>query len=231
MDWLTSIFRADWFPQLLNGTVVTLKLFGWTLLLSIPLSIPIALGRMSKFWPLRQLVNAFLLIIRGTPLMLQLIFVFFAPYYISRYFVDLGWLGEPLRTPDRFLAAVVAFVINYAAYFSEIFRGGIESIPRGQYEAGKVLGFTRAQVFFRIVLPQVVKHIIPASANEVITLVKDTALAQVLGVLEVFTLAKKTASSTVSVAPLIAAGIIYFILNWVVSWLFVRIEKKLDYYR
>ncbi|MBQ9343824.1 MAG: amino acid ABC transporter permease [Kiritimatiellae bacterium] len=231
MDWLATFLHAPWLPQLLEGTGVTLQLFCWTLVLSIPLSIPIALGRMSKFWPLRQLVNVYLLVIRGTPLMLQLIFVFFAPYYLSVYLVKLGLLSTPLQTPDRFTAAVFAFVINYAAYFSEIFRGGIESIPKGQYEAGQVLGFTRPQVFFRIVLPQVVKRVIPASANEVITLVKDTALAQVLGVLEVFTLAKKSASSNVSVMPLIAAGIIYFILNWVVSWAFIRIEKKLDYYR
>ena len=231
MDWLSSSLHAPWLPQLLSGTWVTLQLFAWTLVLSIPLSIPIALGRMSKFWPLRHLVNAYLLIIRGTPLMLQLIFVFFAPYYLSVYFVRLGVMDSPIQTPDRFTAAVFAFVVNYAAYFSEIFRGGIESIPRGQYEAGQVLGFTKAQVFFRIVLPQVVKRVVPASANEVITLVKDTALAQVLGVLEMFTLAKKTASSSVSVMPLIAAGIIYFLLNAVVSWGFVRIEKKLDYYR
>ncbi|MBP1589886.1 MAG: amino acid ABC transporter permease [Kiritimatiellae bacterium] len=231
MDWLATFLHAPWLPQLLEGTGVTLQLFCWTLVLSIPLSIPIALGRMSKFWPLRQLVNVYLLVIRGTPLMLQLIFVFFAPYYLSVYLVKLGLLSAPLQTPDRFTAAIFAFVINYAAYFSEIFRGGIESIPKGQYEAGQVLGFTRPQVFFRIVLPQVVKRVVPASANEVITLVKDTALAQVLGVLEVFTLAKKTASSSVSVMPLIAAGIIYFFLNWIVSWVFVRIEKKLDYYR
>lgn len=231
MDWLSATLHAPWLPQLLNGTWVTLQLFVWTLVLSIPLSIPIALGRMSRFWPLRHLVNAYLLVIRGTPLMLQLIFVFFAPYYLSVYFVRLGVMDSPIQTPDRFTAAVFAFVVNYAAYFSEIFRGGIESIPRGQYEAGQVLGFTKAQVFFRIVLPQVVKRVVPASANEVITLVKDTALAQVLGVLEMFTLAKKTASSSVSVMPLIAAGIIYFLLNAVVSWGFVRIEKKLDYYR
>ena len=128
-------------------------------------------------------------------------------------------------------AAIIAFVINYAAYFSEIFRGGIESIPKGQYEAGKVLGFTKAQTFFRIILPQVIKRILPATGNEVITLVKDTALAQTIGVSELFRVAQNHASRLTSTTPIFIAGVFYFIMNWIVSFVFARIEKKLDYYK
>jgi len=158
-------------------------------------------------------------VIRGTPLILQLIFVYFAPYYLFKL------------SYDRFTAAIVAMSINYAAYFAEIYRGGIESIPAGQYEAGKVLGFTRMQTFFRIVLPQVVKRILPATGNEVITLVKDTALAQVIGVSELFRAAQTAASREFSTMPIFVAGFFYFIMNWVVSAVFLRLEKKLNYYR
>ncbi len=160
-----------------------------------------------------------MLIVRGTPLILQLIFVYFAPYYIFKV------------SYDRFTAAIIAMSINYAAYFAEIYRGGIESIPRGQYEAGKVLGFTKMQTFFRIVLPQVVKRILPATGNEVITLVKDTALAQTIGVAELFRAAQNAASREFSTMPIFIAGVFYFVMNCVVSEVFARIEKKLDYYR
>lgn len=160
-----------------------------------------------------------MLIVRGTPLILQLIFVYFAPYYIFKV------------SYDRFTAAIIAMSVNYAAYFAEIYRGGIESIPRGQYEAGKVLGFTKMQTFFRIVLPQVVKRILPATGNEVITLVKDTALAQTIGVAELFRAAQNAASREFSTMPIFIAGVFYFVMNCVVSEVFARIEKKLDYYR
>jgi polar amino acid transport system permease protein len=152
-----------------QGTLVSLAVFALTLLFSLPLALPLAFARMSRRSLVSGAVNAYLLVMRGTPLILQLIFAYFAPYYLF----GLSY--------DRFTAVIVAFTLNYAAYFAEIYRGGIESIPRGQYEAAKVLGFTRARTFFRIILPQVVKRILPATANEVITLVKDTALAQTIG--------------------------------------------------
>jgi polar amino acid transport system permease protein len=205
-------------PMLL-GSVVSLEVFALTLALSIPLSIPIAFGRMSKWAPLRHLVNAYLLVMRGTPLILQILFAYFAPYYL---------LGVSVYT--RFVAVIVAFVLNYAAYFAEIFRGGIESIPRGQREAAQVLGFTPAQTFFRIVLPQVVKRTLPAVANEVITLVKDTALAQTIGVAELFRAAQTISARYFSVVPIFVAGVFYFILNGVVSMVFNHLERRLSYY-
>lgn len=204
---------------LLQGTGVSVKIFFFTLLFSLPFGLPVAAARMSKNPLLSIPARVFMLIVRGTPLILQLIFVYFAPYYIFKV------------SYDRFTAAIIAMSINYAAYFAEIYRGGIESIPRGQYEAGKVLGFTKAQTFFRIVLPQVVKRILPATGNEVITLVKDTALAQTIGVAELFRAAQNAASREFSTMPIFIAGVFYFIMNWVVSEVFVRIEKKLDYYR
>ncbi len=201
-----------------RGTLVSFQVFFLTLLFSLPLGLAVAAGRMSKKWIISAPVKLFMLIIRGTPLILQLIFVYFAPYYLFR----VSW--------DRFTAAIVAFSVNYAAYFAEIYRGGIESIPRGQYEAAKVLGFTRAQTFFRIILPQVLKRILPASGNEVITLVKDTALAQVIGVAELFRAAQNAASREFSTMPIFIAGVFYFVMNWAVSAVFVWAEKKLDYY-
>ncbi|MDR2897385.1 MAG: amino acid ABC transporter permease [Spirochaetaceae bacterium] len=202
-----------------KGTLISFQVFFLTLLFSLPLGLVVVLGRMSKKQIVSAPVKLFMLIIRGTPLILQLIFVYFAPYYLF----GVSW--------DRFTAAIVAFSINYAAYFAEIYRGGIESIPRGQYEAAKVLGFTRVQTFFRIILPQVIKRILPASGNEVITLVKDTALAQVIGVAELFRVAQNAASREFSTTPIFIAGVFYFVMNWAVSAGFVRLEKKLDYYR
>ena len=204
---------------MLKSTGVSLEVFFLTLLLSLPLALIIACGRMSRLKILSWVTNVFMLIIRGTPLMLQLIFVYFAPPYI---------FGHGL---SRFTAAIVAMVINYACYFAEIYRGGIQSIAVGQYEASKVLGFTKSQTFFRIVVPQVVKRIIPAMGNEVITLVKDTALVQVLGVAELFHVAQTQSGRLVSVMPLFIAGVFYFIMNWVVSKTFDVVEKKLDYYK
>lgn len=205
--------------SMLEGTLVSFQVFFLTLLFSLPLGLIIAFGRMSKKKIISTPVKIFMLIIRGTPLILQLIFVYFAPYYLFQA----SW--------DRFTAAIVAFSVNYAAYFAEIYRGGIESISRGQYEAAKVLGFTKTQTFFRIILPQVFKRILPASGNEVITLVKDTALAQVIGVAELFRVAQNAASREFSTMPIFIAGIFYFVMNWAVSEVFVRLERKLDYYQ
>ena len=205
-------------PMLL-GSVVSLEVFALTLALSIPLSIPIAFGRMSKWGPLRHLVNAYLLVMRGTPLILQILFAYFAPFYV---------FGVSAYT--RFVAVIVAFVLNYAAYFAEIFRAGIEAIPRGQREAAQVLGFTPLQTFFRIVLPQVVKRTLPAVANEVITLVKDTALAQTIGVAELFRAAQTISAARFSVVPIFVAGVFYFLMNGVVSMTFNHLERRLSYY-
>jgi len=204
---------------MLEGTVVSLEVFFLTLLFALPLALPIALGRMSRSRLVRGPIHLYILVMRGTPLILQLLFVYFAPYYLF----EASW--------DRFTAVIVAFTINYAAYFAEIYRGGIQAIPRGQYEAAKVLGFTRAQTFVRIVLPQVVKRILPASANEVITLVKDTALAQTIGVAELFRVAQNASARQFSTMPIFLAGAFYFVMNWVVSELFLRLEKRLEYYR
>ena len=203
---------------MLQGSLISIEIFVLTLLFSLPLALPVALGRMSRSRLISGAVNVYLLIMRGTPLILQLIFVYFAPYYLFKI------------SYDRFTAVIIAFVINYAAYFAEIYRGGIESIGLGQYEAAKVLGFTKTQTFFRIILPQVVKRILPSTANEVITLVKDTALAQTIGVAELFRVAQNASARQFSTMPIFIAGIFYFLMNWLVSALFIRFEKKLSYY-
>lgn len=207
------------FLVMLKSSGVSLEVFFLTLLFSIPLALLICMGRMSKFKLISKLTSFLLLVIRGTPLMLQLIFVYFAPPYV---------FGVGMQ---RFTAAIVAMVINYACYFAEIYRGGIQAIPVGQYEASTVLGFTRSQTFFKVVVPQVIKKIIPAMGNEVITLVKDTALVQVLGVAELFHVAKTQSGRLVSVLPLFIAGLFYCVMNWGVSKTFDFVEKKLDYYK
>ncbi len=204
---------------MLQGSVTSLGVFFLTLLFSLPLGLLICMGRMHKSRIIRYPVSTLMLIVRGTPLILQLIFIYFAPYYLFRL------------SYDRFTAAIIAFSINYACYFAEIYRGGIESIPTGQYEASKILGFTKGQTFFRIILPQVIKRIIPATGNEVITLVKDTALAQTIGVAELFRAAQNAASREFSTVPIFIAGVFYFVMNWVVTALFVQLEKKLSYYK
>ncbi len=213
---------------MLQGSVTSLEVFFLTLLFAIPLALPIAMGRMSKNKILSGSTNVFLLIIRGTPLMLQLLVVYFGPGLFFNWLRSFGY-DVNIRW-ERFPAAIVALSINYAAYFAEIYRGGIESIPKGQYEAAKVLGYTSGQTFFRIVLPQVVKRIIPAMGNEVITLVKDTALVSVIGVAELLLVAKERQSALFSFVPLFIAGVFYFIMNWGVSVAFAKIEKKLSYY-
>jgi len=202
-----------------RGMIVTIQLFVLTLILAIPLGLIISFGRRSKSRIINGIAGIYISIMRGTPLMLQLVVVYFGPYYI---------FGGKI---DRFAAAVIAFALNYAAYFAEIYRGGIESIPKGQYEAGEVLGFTKIQVFFKIVLPQVVKRILPAISNEVITLVKDTALVTTIGVAEMFRAAQSEASRVASIEPLFVAGVFYYIMNLIVAQLFALAEKKLNYYR
>ena len=213
---------------MLNGSVVSLEVFFLTLLFAIPLALPIAMGRMSKNKLLSGSTNVFLLIIRGTPLMLQLLVVYFGPGIFVRWLNDMGY--EVVFAWNRFAAAIIALSINYSAYFAEIYRGGIESIPKGQYEAAKVLGFTPVQTFFKIVLPQVIKRIVPAMGNEVITLVKDTALVSVIGVAELLMVAKERQSALFSFTPLFIAGVFYFIMNWGVSVAFAKLEKKMSYY-
>ena len=210
--------------SMLSGSLTTLSIFFLTLLFAIPLALIIALGRMSKNKILAWISNLLLLIIRGTPLMLQLLIVYFVPKLIAVkcFHHTINW--------SSYLAAIVAFSINYACYFAEIYRGGIEAIPRGQYEAAKVLGYTPSSTFFKIVLPQVIKRIVPAMGNEVITLVKDTSLVTILSVQELMYFAKSSSNRMVSFTPLLIAGIYYFVMNWLVSLVFRKLEKKLSYY-
>lgn len=205
---------------LLDGLGTTMNLFFLTLVLSIPLAILIAIGKLSRIKILKLFLNFYISIMRGTPLMLQLIFVYFGPFYLFG-----------MKTPDKFTAAVVAFVLNYAAYFAEIFRGGIESIPIGQHEAASSLGYTKNQTFFRIILPQVVKRVLPASSNEVITLVKDTALATTISVTEMFYYANGQSGSRQSLVPIVMAGVAYYLLNLILTVVFGRLERKLEYYK
>jgi len=211
-----------------TGSLTSLEVFFLTLIFAIPLALIIAMGRMSKKKVISWITNVFLLIIRGTPLMLQLLVVYFGPGLFIRWLVLQGF--DVSFKWNRFVAAIVALSVNYACYFAEIYRGGIESIPKGQYEASKVLGYTQAQTFFTIVLPQVVKRIVPAMGNEVITLVKDTALVSVIGVSELLMVAKERQGALFSFVPLFIAGVFYFIMNWIVSLCFQRLEKKLSYY-
>ncbi len=205
--------------QMMEGTITSLRIFFLTLIFSLPLGFVVAKGRMSRIAPVRWIVDLYIQIMRGTPLILQLIFFYFAPFYLFG------------TSYDRFTACILAFVINYSAYFSEIYRSGLQSIDRGQYEAAKVLGFSKAYTFFHIILPQVVKKVLPALGNEVITLVKDTALAQTIGVAELFRVAQTASSREFSTVPIFIAGIFYFVMNYIVSRLFAIGERKLGYYR
>ena len=207
--------------QIASGFGSTLIIFFFTLLFSMPLGILVALGRMSKFKPLSLLIQAIISILRGTPLMLQLIVVFYGPYYL---------FGIKLSSNWRLIATLIGFSINYAAYFAEIFRAGIQSIPVGQTEAATVLGYTKTQTFIKIIFPQMVKRTIPPVTNEVITLVKDTALAFVLAYQEMFTYAKQVSSAMSSLMPLFVAGVFYYLFNLVVTIAMNRIEHALSYY-
>lgn len=214
--------------RLLEGFETTVLLFLLTLVFSLPLGLIISFGSMTKFKPLRYLTKTFVWVIRGVPLMLQLFIVFYVPGMIF----DLQWPKEifGMRIDSRFLAALVAFVINYACYFSEIYRGGIESISRGQYEAGQVLGMTKSQIFFKITLMQVIKRIIPPMSNEIITLVKDTALARVIAVVEIIRAAEELMSRAI-IWPLFYAGVFYLVFVGALTLLFGYFEKKLDYFK
>ncbi|WP_317854302.1 amino acid ABC transporter permease [Chakrabartyella piscis] len=213
--------------QLASGMSASLLIFVLTLLFSMPLGLIVAFGRMSKwgigkFKPLQLLAKIYISVLRGTPLMLQLLVVYFGPYYV---------FGISMPRTYRFVAVVLGFSINYAAYFAEIYRSGIESIPVGQYEAASVLGYSKSQTFFKIVFPQMIKRIIPPVTNETITLVKDTAMAFVLNYTEMFTLAKQIAAAQTTIVPLFVAGLFYFIFNGIVAIVMEKVEKRLDYYR
>ena len=223
--------------QLLDGFYVTFKIFMMTLVLALPLGLIISFGSMSKFKPLKILVKIFVWIIRGTPLMLQLVAIYFVPGMIGRWAqnyeytnVLIEWLSQ-WTVPERFNAVIIAFVINYACYFSEIYRGGIESMPRGQYEAGAVLGMTKTQIFFKITLMQVIKKIVPPMGNEIITLVKDTSLARTIAVYEIIWSAQKFAKSDGIVWPIFYTAVFYLLFCGILTLLFGYIEKKLDYYK
>ena len=223
--------------SLLEGFGTTVEIFALTLLLALPLGLLLSFGSMSRFRVLKWLVKTFIWIIRGTPLMLQLIIIYYGPGLVgtwaqgleqSNFLVD--WLAS-WSVFDRFVAVIVAFVINYSCYFSEIYRGGIESISRGQYEAGQVLGMTRTQVFFKVVLLQVIKRIVPPMSNEIITLVKDTSLARIIAVYEIIWAGQSFIKSAGLLWPLFYTGVFYLAFNGLLTVLFGRIEKKLNYFR
>ncbi len=208
--------------QLAGGMFVSVQIFVVTLIFSLPLGMVVAFGRMSKNPFIQGLVKVYISVMRGTPLMLQLMVVYFGPYYL---------FGIKITNSYRLWAALIGFVINYAAYFAEIYRSGIQSIPVGQYEAAKLLGYGKGQTFFKIILPQVIKRILPSVTNEVITLVKDTSLAFTISVLEMFAIAKALASSQTSLIPFAAAGVFYYVFNLVVAVGMDYVEKKLNYYQ
>lgn len=208
--------------QLSSGMLRSMEIFFLTLIFSLPLGLLISFGRMSKNKILRTIIKVYISVMRGTPLMLQLMVVYFGPYFIFGIRISMGY---------SLIAVFIAFTINYAAYFAEIYRGGIESMPVGQYEAAKILGYSKAQTFFRIILPQVFKRILPSITNEVITLVKDTSLAFVVAVAEMFTLAKQIASSQTTMVPFVVAAVFYYVFNLLVAVIMDKVEKKLNYYR
>ncbi len=208
--------------QLGGGMLTSVFIYVLTMVFAIPLALLIALARLHKKALLRVPAAAYISFMRGTPLMLQILVVYFGPWYLLRVQIDFSY---------KIYAVVIAFVLNYAAYFAEIYRAGIESIPLGQREAAQVLGYTRAQAFFRVVLPQVVKRILPPMTNEAITLIKDTSLAFSIGVMEMFTYARQIASAEKSMLPLAAAAAFYYIFNLAVAYLMGRFEKRLAYYR
>jgi len=223
--------------SLIDGFGKTLQIFALTLLFSLPLGLIVSFGSMSKFRPLKWLVKTLVWIIRGTPLMLQLIAIFYVPGFIGKWAQGIqstnfiiNWLST-FSVPDRFLAVMIAFIINYSCYFSEIYRGGIESMPKGQYEAGSVLGMTKVQIFFKVVLFQVIKKIVPPMSNEIITLVKDTSLARIISVYEIIWSAQAFAKSDGLVWPIFYTGAFYLIFCGMLTILFGFIEKKMNYYK
>ncbi|MBQ3139067.1 MAG: amino acid ABC transporter permease [Ruminococcus sp.] len=225
------------FMILLEYLGPTLKIFGFTLLYSIPLGMIVALLKMCKFKPISWLTNVYILIMRGTPLMLQIIVAYYAVPMLKQNdglpsFIQKLLSGINIQDDNfMFNAIIVAFSLNYAAYFAEIFRGGIESIPKGQYEASAALSFTKGQTFFHIILPQVIKRVVPASSNEIITLIKDTSLANVIAFAEITLKAKQQMQTYSSLTPLFIAGLFYFVLAMILTVISAAVEKKLDYYK
>lgn len=216
---MTQAEISKLFLNMLEASTTTLQIFFLTLIFALPLGLIVALGRMSKQRVVNVIVRVYLLVVRGTPLLLQLLFVYFGYAILLNIRIE------------RFTAAIIAMSLNYAAYFAEIYRSGIESMPKGQYEAAKVLGFSKGQTFFKIILPQVIKRILPPMGNEFMTLVKDTALVTCIGVSEVYQLANKTVSEKGTMIPLVMAGVFYLVMNGVVSKVVQFFEKKLSYYR
>lgn len=207
--------------QLAHGMLTTVSIFFLTLIFSMPLGFLVAFGRMSKNRVIRSITQFYISVMRGTPLMLQLMVVYFFPWYLFKIQIGSGW---------RFPAIILGFAINYAAYFAEIYRSGIEAIPKGQHEAAKLLGYTKVQTFMKIILPQVIKIILPSVTNEIITLVKDTSLAFTLSCIEMFTVAKQIAAAETSMVPFAVAALFYYVFNLLVSFIMGRVEKKLSYY-
>ena len=208
--------------QLSNGMVKSIGIFVLTLVFSLPLGLLISFGRMSKNKILQTIMKVYISIMRGTPLMLQLLVVYFGPFYL---------FGMKIGGSYRYMAIIIGFALNYAAYFAEIYRSGIESMPVGQYEAAKVLGYSKVQCFVHIIFPQVVKRILPYVTNEVITLVKDTSLSFSLAYAEMFTIAKQIAASETSFMPFVVAGVFYYIFNLIVAVVMEYVEKRLSYYQ
>lgn len=210
-----------------QGFGFSFGIFIFTIIFSLPLGLIVAAGKMSKIKTISAFFTVYVSVLRGTPLMLQLLLVYFGPYYlfgVTTGSIEIGPFNY------RFIASIIGFSLNYAAYFAEIFRGGIQSMSKGQYEAAQVLGFSKTQTYFKIILPQVVKRVLPSVGNEVITLVKDTSLAQVLAVTEMFTQASALASAQVSVMPFIVAGLFYYLMNVIIETLLGLLEKKMNYY-
>ncbi len=209
------------FSMLISGYGVSLQIFFLTLIGAVPLGALVALGRLSHVKPLAWLMSVYISLMRGTPLMLQMFAVFFAPYYV---------FGIQTGPSYMMVAVMIAFIVNYAAYFAEIYRSGIQSMPKGQYEAAEVLGYSHAQTFFRIIFPQVIKHILPAMGNEIVTLVKDTSLAFSIGVAEMFTTGRALVASQRTMLPFVIAAGIYWVTCLLIEWVLRREEKKLSYY-
>lgn len=207
--------------QLASGMLETIKIFAITLVFTLPLGLIVSFGRMSRFKIIKYITQFYIAVMRGTPLMLQLLVVYFGPYYL---------FGISLSREYRFIAVIIGFVLNYAAYFAEIYRSGIESMPVGQYEAARILGYNRAQTFIRIIFPQVIKRVLPSITNEIITLVKDTSLAFSIAYVELFSLAKAIAAAQTTMIPFVVAGIFYFVFNFLVATVMNKVEKKLNYY-
>ena len=208
-------------PQLGAGMLKSMGIFFWTVVLSLPLGLFVSFGRMSKNSVIRNIIKIYISVMRGTPLMLQLMIVYYSPFLL---------FGMNIRT-FRFPAIIIGFTINYAAYFAEIFRSGIESMPVGQYEAAQLLGYSKSQTFMKIILPQVIKRILPAVTNEVITLVKDTSLAFSLAYMEMFTIAKQIVAKDSTFVPFIVAEILYYVFNFVVAAVMENLEKRMSYYK